>query len=74
MAYYGITGNGSALSRFRYAMEDVWRKWLARRHRRGSRSWAHFARLKERYSLPAVRVVHSTYRPQRTRDLRNRMR
>jgi len=61
-AYYGITGNTKALSRFPLAVRRLWRKWLARR-RRGSRyPWSRFARLLERYPLPRVVVVHSVYR------------
>jgi group II intron reverse transcriptase/maturase len=30
-AYYGIIGNSRALARFRYEVERLWRKWLARR-------------------------------------------
>lgn len=61
-AYYGITGNGEALSRFRYVVARLWRKWLMRRKRRGFISWAHFQRLLQRYPLPAALVVHSVYR------------
>ena len=61
-AYYGITGNASALQVFRRAVERIWRKWLARRRRRGFLSWATFARLLKRFPLPAVVVVHSVYR------------
>ena len=32
-AYYGITGNSPALSRFHYEVLRVWRKWLMRRRR-----------------------------------------
>jgi hypothetical protein len=60
--YYGITGNASALQVFRDAVERIWRKWLARRRRRGFLSWASFGRLLERFRLPAVVVVHSVYR------------
>ncbi len=35
-AYYGITGNSSALGRFRSAATEIWRHWLSRR-RRGRR-------------------------------------
>ena len=31
-AYYGITGNGEALRRFRDAVTRAWRKWLSRRY------------------------------------------
>jgi group II intron reverse transcriptase/maturase len=60
-AYYGITGNSTALSRFRTAVEDCWRKWLNRRNRQRTTTWAAFNRLLERYPLPAVRVPHSIY-------------
>jgi group II intron reverse transcriptase/maturase len=61
-AYYGITGNGEALTRCRDAVVRLWRKWLARRRRRGALFWAHFTRLLAHYVLPPVRVVHSVYR------------
>ena len=61
-AYYGITGNGEALSRFRDAVVRLWKKRLQRRKRSGFLSWAHFGRLLARYVLPAARVVHSVYR------------
>ena len=60
-AYYGITGNSTALSRFRTAAENCWRKWLSRRNRERGSTWDAFARLLRRYPLPAVRVVHSVY-------------
>jgi group II intron reverse transcriptase/maturase len=61
-AYYGITGNQPALSRFRYETRRVWRKWLNRRSQRARMSWERFARLLARYPLPPPRVVHSVYR------------
>jgi group II intron reverse transcriptase/maturase len=60
--YYGITGNYEGLSRFRYLVVRLWRKWLQRRKRCGFLSWDHFSRLLQRYPLPAVVVVHSVYR------------
>lgn len=33
-AYFGVTGNFLALSRFRHAVRLLWRKWLLRRSRR----------------------------------------
>ncbi len=60
--YYGLTGNLSALSRFRYLVQRLWRKWLSRRHRRGPIPWDRFRLLVQRYPLPAARVVHSVYR------------
>jgi RNA-directed DNA polymerase len=65
-AYYGITGNGLALGRFRTAVLRIWRKWLARRRRRhGYPSWDWFGRLLKRFVLPPAVVVHSVYRQAR---------
>jgi RNA-directed DNA polymerase len=61
-AYYGITGNGDALKRFRRGAIGLWRKWLGRRHRDGQISWDRMYRLLERYPLPSAIVVHSVYR------------
>jgi Group II intron, maturase-specific domain len=61
-AYYGITGNSTALQRFRGAVVRIWRKWLARRRRRGFLSWTAFGRLLQRFALPAARAVHSVCR------------
>jgi RNA-directed DNA polymerase len=61
-AYYGITGNGLSLTRFRERVVRIWKKWLARRRRRGFLSWAVFGQLLKRYVLPPARVVHSVYR------------
>ncbi len=60
--YYGITGNGQALGRFRHQVERVWRKWLDRRSNRAHMGWDRFGLLLRRYPLPPVRVVHSVYR------------
>jgi group II intron reverse transcriptase/maturase len=62
-AYYGITGNGEALRRFRDAATRAWRKWLSRRTRGSLLPWDCFRRLLERYPLPAAVVVHSVCRP-----------
>ena len=60
-AYYGITGNSTALSRFRTAVVNCWRKWLGRRNRQREATWDAFHRLQARYPLPPVRVVRSIY-------------
>ena len=60
-AYYGITGNYQALSRFRYEVVRCWRKWLNRRNRERTLNWGLFNRLLEHYPLPPARVVHSVY-------------
>ena len=61
-AYYGNTGNGEALSRFKHAVDHLWRKWLSRRTNSRLMPWDRFARLRARYPLPRPRVVHSVYR------------
>lgn len=66
-AYYGITGNASALWRFHRQVERCWRKWLDRRSHRSGMTWERFARLLAHYPLPPPRVVHSIYRGAATR-------
>src|SRR5262245_55641423 len=51
-AYYGVIGNRDCLSRFRYEVTRLWRKWLSRRHRRGQWSWARLNGLLRRFVLP----------------------
>lgn len=60
-AYYGITGNARALSRFRFEVQRHWRKWLNRRSHAARLNWSAFNRLLKRYPLPPARVVHSIY-------------
>jgi hypothetical protein len=60
-AYYGITGNARALSRFRFEVQRHWRKWLNRRSQATRLNWPTFSRLLKRYPLPPARVVHSIY-------------
>jgi RNA-directed DNA polymerase len=62
-AYYGITGNGGALHRFRDAVLGLWRKWLSRRSRAAPLSWDQYNLLLRHYPLPAAIVVHSVCRP-----------
>jgi RNA-directed DNA polymerase len=61
-AYYGVTGNSAALSRFLHEVECRWRKWLYRRNRLRSLNWSLFRRLLQRYPLARVRTVRSIYR------------
>ena len=61
-AYYGITGNAHALTRFRRGVIGLWRKWLGRRDRAGTVPWERMYRLLEQYPLPPAMVVHSVYR------------
>ena len=62
-AYYGITGNSVALSRFRWFVIGIWRKWLSRRRRKGTIPWAQFYRMLGRYPLPPPVAIHSVCRP-----------
>ena len=63
-AYYGITGNALALHRFRNAATWIWKRWLSRRRRRGSRmTWDRLNRLLKRHPLPPAIAVHSVCRP-----------
>jgi group II intron reverse transcriptase/maturase len=61
-AYYGVTGNSDALSRFLWEVERHWRKWLYRRSRTRSMNWARFRRTLQRYQLARARTVRSAYR------------
>jgi group II intron reverse transcriptase/maturase len=61
-AYYGITGNSAALTRFRYEAELCWKKWLCRRNRQGASKWGSFRRLLQQYPLAPVRTTRSTLR------------
>jgi group II intron reverse transcriptase/maturase len=61
-AYYGVTGNSGALSRFLWEVERYWRKWLYRRNRNRSLNWTRFRRMLQRYPLARVRTVRSVYR------------
>ena len=61
-AYYGVTGNSGALSRFLWEVERHWRKWLYRRNRNRSFNWTRFRRTLQRYPLARVSTVHSVCR------------
>jgi RNA-directed DNA polymerase len=58
-AYYGISGNYRRLQSFLIEVEKIWRKWLGRRHRGNGIPWERFHGLRQRYALPAARIVHS---------------
>jgi RNA-directed DNA polymerase len=60
-AYYGVTGNSGALTRFLWEVQRRWRKWLYRRRRTRSMNWARFRRTLQRYPLASVRTVRSVY-------------
>jgi RNA-directed DNA polymerase len=62
-AYFGITGNSYALSRFVYEVQRVWRKWLNRRSQRRDMSWDAYDSVLKRLPLPAPRMKARTHRP-----------
>ena len=65
--YYGITGNGKQLERFREEVKRLWHKWLDLRSRkRGGMSWQRFSEqrfseLMRQFPFPPATVVHSIY-------------
>ena len=61
-AYYGITGNSSAIARFRFVVVETWCKWLQRRSWKSRLTWDRFHELLARYPLPPARAIHSVYR------------
>ena len=61
-AYYGVTGNSAALSRFLFEVKTSWRKWLYRRNRLRSLTWSVFYRLLQRYPLAPVRTSRSIFK------------
>lgn len=61
-AYYGITGNGRALSLLRHYVRRIWHKWLNRRSWKTALTWVRMSRLLEAFPLPPARVVHSVFR------------
>jgi RNA-directed DNA polymerase len=60
-AYYGVTGNARALSRYLRMAERAWRKWLNRRNHRAHMQWSRFKQVLKHYPLLSPRVVHSIY-------------
>jgi RNA-directed DNA polymerase len=62
-AYYGITGNSPALTRFRTAATWIWKRWLSRRRRGGRMTWDRLNRFLKRHPLPPAIAIHSVCRP-----------
>ncbi|MGD9714967.1 MAG: group II intron reverse transcriptase/maturase [Thermomicrobiales bacterium] len=60
-AYYGVTGNSGALSRFKWEVGRCWQKWLNRRNRQRSMTCEAFLRLLQRFPLIPVRTSRSMY-------------
>ena len=57
-AYYGITGNSRALTRFHREVRECWQKWLNRRNRKRTMGWSVFQRLLQRYPLTPDTNIH----------------
>lgn len=56
-AYYGISGNSVALSRFWHCVKRIWIKWLGRRSQKARMPWDKAQRLLDRYPLPLPRII-----------------
>jgi RNA-directed DNA polymerase len=56
-AYFGVTGNNAAISRFFLEAGRIWRQALARRSQQHL-SWQRMQGILERYPLPIPRIVH----------------
>jgi len=54
--YFGIPGNGRALSRFRHVVRRLWRQALNRRSQKKTLTWERFDKLRKVYPLPPTRV------------------
>jgi hypothetical protein len=72
-AYYGVTGNSGALSRFLREVERHWRQRLYRSNRNRSLNWTRFRRMLQRYPLARVRTARLSADTQQSHDSRNRL-
>jgi len=58
-AYYGVTGNYRMLSKLRWQVVKLWRKWLGRRNRSKAPNWEKFKGMLRVFPLTPPRIVHS---------------
>ena len=58
--YYGVTGNILMLSRLRYEVAKLWRRWLQRRNPSSSPSWERFQGMLRVFPIFPARIVHSS--------------
>ena len=56
-AYYGLTFNSEALSRFWSEVGRTWRRWLSRRSQRGKVTWDRMNVLLRLFPLPRPRIL-----------------
>ena len=59
VSYYGVTGNHHMLTRLRWEVAKLWRKWLVRRNRGNSPNWEKFKAMLRTFPLLPARIVHS---------------
>lgn len=59
--YFGISGNGRSVVRFRTAVRRAWYKWLARRGQRRPLTWERYLLLLQTYPLPEPKVTKSIW-------------
>ena len=57
--FNGVTGNIRMLSRLRYEVAKLWRRWLQRRNRSSSPNWERFQGMLSVFPLFPARIVHS---------------
>jgi hypothetical protein len=57
--YYGVTGNIRMLSRLRYEVAKLRRRWLQRRNRSSSPNWERFQGMLRVFPLFPARIIHS---------------
>lgn len=55
-AYYGVTDNMPGIKRFAVEVEKLLFKWLNRRGKRNSLSWAEFRAMLDRFPLPEPKI------------------
>jgi group II intron reverse transcriptase/maturase len=59
--YYGLSGNGRAISTFDYQAKRLLAKWLNRRSQCKSFTWKQLNAYLAKYPLPTPRIVHKFY-------------
>jgi group II intron reverse transcriptase/maturase len=60
-AYYGVTGNSKSIRMFYHEVELLLFKWLGRRGKRDSLTFAKFKLLLQRFPLPRPRILVKLY-------------
>ncbi len=61
--YFDLPTNGRSLSRFRYGVLLLWRRWLSRRSQRARLNWKRFAWLLRRFPFPEPPTMPPILRP-----------